>query len=127
MLVGGTYGLFAGSLFDIYDADESETALGQISDSVKPGHPALLACDRRADAGRRGRRDDRPRRDRAPPLGGRGRGRRSPRPRCRAQGQVEARKELDRSRRDRNKAAVDAKLDAMKAKLHHGQPAGSAS
>jgi hypothetical protein len=28
MLVGGTYGLFVGSLFDVYDAGATETALG---------------------------------------------------------------------------------------------------
>ena len=34
---------------------------------------------------------------------------------------LEARKELDRARRERDKTAVNAKLDALKAKLHHGQ------
>jgi hypothetical protein len=33
----------------------------------------------------------------------------------------EARKELMRGRREHNKAAVDAKLEELKAKLHHGQ------
>jgi hypothetical protein len=38
----------------------------------------------------------------------------------------EARKELDRARRERNKATVDAKLDELKGKLHHGQHSESA-
>ena len=39
----------------------------------------------------------------------------------------EARKELNRASRERDKATVDAKLDELKAKLHHEQPAGNAS
>ena len=43
MLLGGSYGLFVGSLFDLDDVDETESALSAISSSVKPGHTALLA------------------------------------------------------------------------------------
>jgi hypothetical protein len=39
----------------------------------------------------------------------------------------EARKELNRAHRERDRAAVDAKLEDLKAKLHHGQPTGSAA
>jgi uncharacterized membrane protein len=43
MLVGGSYGLLVGSLFDVGEAEESESVLGQISASVKPGRTVLLA------------------------------------------------------------------------------------
>jgi hypothetical protein len=38
----------------------------------------------------------------------------------------EARKELHRARRDRDKAAVNAKVEELKGKLNHGQQAETA-
>ena len=127
MLVGGSYGLFAGSLFDVYDATEADTALGAIAETVKPGHPALLAVvdEQTTDVVDAAMTD----------LGGSI----VRRPVVEVEAEVaaaedaertakrEARKELNRAHRERDKAAVNAKLDAMKAKLHHQQPAGSAS
>jgi uncharacterized membrane protein len=127
MLVGGTYGLFAGSLFDVYDATEADTALGAIAETVKPGHPALLAVvdEQTTDVLDAAMTD----------LGGSI----VRRPVVEVEAEVaaaedaerkakwEARKELNRANRERDKAAVNAKLDAMKAKLHNQQPAGSAS
>src|SRR3954470_5422124 len=43
VLLGGTYGLLVGSVFDLGEAEESESVLGQIAASVRPGHTALLA------------------------------------------------------------------------------------
>ena len=43
VLIGGSYGLLVGSMFDLGAADETESVLGQISASVKPGRTALLA------------------------------------------------------------------------------------
>ena len=43
VLVGGTYGLMVGSLFDLGEADETESVLSQIATSVRPGRTALLA------------------------------------------------------------------------------------
>jgi uncharacterized membrane protein len=43
MLIGGASGLFVGSLFDIQDIDETESALSEISRSVRVGRPTLLA------------------------------------------------------------------------------------
>jgi hypothetical protein len=43
MLIGGGSGLFVGSLFDIQDIDETESALSAISSSVGVGHPTVLA------------------------------------------------------------------------------------
>jgi uncharacterized membrane protein len=43
VLIGGSTGLLVGSLFDLDDAEQIETALGQISQSVEPDHTAVLA------------------------------------------------------------------------------------
>ncbi len=43
VLVGSTYGLLAGSLIDLGEAEQSESALAQMSASVKPGHTAIVA------------------------------------------------------------------------------------
>ena len=43
VLLGGTYGLMVGSLFDLEQAEDTESVLSQISTSVRPGHTALLA------------------------------------------------------------------------------------
>jgi uncharacterized membrane protein len=128
VLVGGTYGLFVGSLFDISDADAADSALGSISSSVKVGHTALLAVvdepnPEIVDAA-------------MSDLGGTV----ARRPMAEVDAEIaaaedaerkakrEARKELNRSRRERNQAAVDAKVEELKGKLHHGrqtEPAGA--
>ncbi|MDA0162644.1 DUF1269 domain-containing protein [Solirubrobacter ginsenosidimutans] len=43
VLIGGTYGLLVGSLFDLDEAERTESALSEISTSVRPRHTALLA------------------------------------------------------------------------------------
>jgi len=43
VLLGGATGLLIGSLFDVEDSDETESALGDIARSVRPGHTALIA------------------------------------------------------------------------------------
>jgi uncharacterized membrane protein len=43
ILLGGATGLLIGSLYDLEQSDETESALGDISRSVRPGHTALLA------------------------------------------------------------------------------------
>jgi uncharacterized membrane protein len=121
VLVGGTYGLFVGSLFDIYDADEADTALGEISGSVEVGHTALLAVvDEQSPEVVDSAMSD---------LGGTV-VRRSvavveaeiaAAEDAERKAKREARKELNRARRERSKATVDAKLDELKSKLHHGQ------
>jgi uncharacterized membrane protein len=121
VLVGGTYGLFVGSLFDISDADAADSALGSISSSVKVGHTALLAVvDEPSTEIVDAAMSD---------LGGTV----ARRPMAEVEAEIaaaedaerkaklEARKELHRARRDRDKAAVNAKVDELKGKLHHGQ------
>jgi uncharacterized membrane protein len=43
VLLGGATGLLIGSLFDMDDADETESVLGEVSRSVRVGHDAVLA------------------------------------------------------------------------------------
>jgi len=43
VLLGGAVGLLAGSLYDLDESDATESALGDISRSVRPGRTALLA------------------------------------------------------------------------------------
>ena len=115
VLVGGTYGLFVGSLFDIYDADAADSALGAISSSAKVGHAALLAVvdepsteivdAAMSDVGgtiARGPLAD----VEAEIAAAEDAERKAKR---------EARKELHRAHRDRDKAAVNAKVEELKA------------
>lgn len=121
VLLGGTYGLVVGSLFDVYDAGEADSALGEISGSVKPGNTALLAVvDEQSPEVVDAVMSD---------LGGTVTRRSvaaveaelAAAEDAERKAEREARKELNRARRERDKAAVNAKLDALKAKLHHGQ------
>jgi uncharacterized membrane protein len=126
VLVGGTYGLFVGSLFDIYDADAADSALGAISSSVKVGHSALLAVvdepspeivdAAMSDVG--GTIARRPLADVEAEI--------AAAEDAEHKAKREARKELNRARRDRDKAAVNAKVEELKGKLHHGQHAETA-
>jgi uncharacterized membrane protein len=43
ILIGGYTGLLVGSLFDMDETDHTESALGDVARSVRPGHPALIA------------------------------------------------------------------------------------
>ncbi|HSO98479.1 MAG TPA: hypothetical protein VLP43_05975 [Solirubrobacteraceae bacterium] len=43
MLIGGMSGVFIGSVFDMRDLDDTESALSAISRSASVGHPTLLA------------------------------------------------------------------------------------
>jgi|tagenome__1003787_1003787.scaffolds.fasta_scaffold20856756_2 uncharacterized membrane protein len=127
MLLGGSYGLLAGSLFDLYDADETGSALSAISSSVKPGRTALLAVveEQSVEVVDTAMTD----------LGGTVLRRAvadveaeiAAAEEAESTAKQEARKELNRAHRERDKAAVDAKLEDLKAKLHHGQPTGPAT
>jgi uncharacterized membrane protein len=43
ILLGGATGLFLGSLYDLEDADTTDSALSQVSKTVRVGHTSLLA------------------------------------------------------------------------------------
>jgi uncharacterized membrane protein len=136
VLIGGSYGLFVGSLFDLGELTEADSALGEISSTIKTGHTALLAVvDEQspevvdaamAQAG--GTVARRRLADVEAEIAAAEDAERT--------AKREARKELMRGRRDRDKAAIEAKVNELKAKLHHesqrpaeadGTPAGAAS
>jgi uncharacterized membrane protein len=121
MLIGAASGVFVGSLFDIHDIDETESALGGISSSVRVGHPTLLAVVEEqspevVDAamtelgGTVVRRsvDDVEAELAAVESAAR-------------KAKWDATKELVRARREHDKAAVHKKLDELKAKLHRNR------
>ena len=43
VLIGGATGLLIGSLYDIDDAEETESVLAEISSAIRPGHTVVLA------------------------------------------------------------------------------------
>jgi uncharacterized membrane protein len=118
VLIGGSYGLLVGSLFDAYDMDEADSALGQISSSARLDHTALLATVEEqspevvdvamAELGgtvvRRSVADVEAEIAAAEDA--------------ERKAKQEARKELMRGRHEHNKAAVHAKVEELKGKLH---------
>jgi uncharacterized membrane protein len=121
MLIGGTGGLMIGSLFDIYDMEETESALGAISSTVRIGTPTLVAVIGEqspevvdvAMSGLGGTVVRRPVADVEAEIAAAEEAERK--------AKREARKELIRGRHDHDKAAVKAKLDELKGKLHGDQ------
>lgn len=121
VLIGGATGLMVGSLLDLADSEETDSALGAISSSVPAGRTALLAVviepgPEVVDAA-------------MSEIGGTV----LRRPVTEVEAEIavaeqaernakrEARKELLRSRHEHDKAAVSAKLEELKAKVHRGQ------
>ncbi len=126
VLIGGTYGLLVGSLFDLDEAERTESALSEISTSVRPGHTALLAqvTERSADvadtamARLGGTVLRRPVADVEAEIAAAQKAQRD--------AQRAATKELARGRVERSEDQVRAKLDELKAKLPHREPAAGA-
>jgi uncharacterized membrane protein len=121
VLVGGTYGLFVGSLFDLSDMTEADSALAQISGSVRLGHTALLAVvDERSpevvDAAMAAVGGTVARRSVADVEAEIAAAESAER-----KAKAEARKELIRERHERDSASVQAKLQELKTKLHGRQ------
>lgn len=128
VLIGGTYGLLVGSLFDLDEATESESVLGQIAASVRPGHTALLAevaeqspeVVDTAMAGLSGTVMRRPVADVEAEI--------AAAETAEAEAKREATKELLRGRREHSKEQAHAKVEQLKAKLpRRDKAAGSAS
>jgi len=123
MLIGSASGLMLGSLFDLSDMDETESALGAISSSVEVGRTSLLAVVTEQspeviDAAMTelgGTVLRRPVADVEAELAAAQDAERK--------AKWEARKELARSHHEHDKAAVNAKLDELKTKLSGGQKA----
>jgi uncharacterized membrane protein len=127
VLIGGTYGLMVGSLFDLGEADESESVLTQISGSVRPGHTALLAqiteqstevvnaaMTRLGGAVLR-----RPVQEVEAEI--------AAAEKAQDKAEREATKELLRGKREHSKEQAHAKVEQLKAKLPHRKEASAAS
>jgi uncharacterized membrane protein len=128
ILVGGATGVLVGSLFDVHDADDSESALSDVSKAVQVGRTALLA-----DLDEQGTEVI----DNAmSELGGEVLRRSA----CDVEAEVaaaekaqrkakwEARKELAKGRHEKHMQEIRAKIEELKAKLHrHKKPAPTAA
>jgi uncharacterized membrane protein len=117
VLVGGTYGLFVGSLLDLDDIGEADSALAAISTSVGLGHTGLLAVvDEQSpevvDTAMAALGGTVVRRSVAEVEAEIAAAEKAER-----HAKHEARKELIRGRRERDEAAVDAKVAELKVKL----------
>lgn len=127
VLIGGATGLLYGSLFDIADADDTESVLTDVAKSVRVGHYTLLAqvseqnpeiVDAAMD-GVGGTVVRRPTADVEAEIASAEEAQREAR--------QEARRKL-REERHQNQEKVQAKIAELKGKLHNErQPAGKAS
>jgi uncharacterized membrane protein len=127
VLLAGATGLLIGSLYDLEDADETESVLEEISRAVRPGHTALLAqvSEQSPDVV-----------DAAVERLG-GTVLRRPLEAVEAEiaaaeeaqraAKEAARKHLKEQRRAQTKERIQAKLAELKAKLHIGPPVGASS
>jgi len=125
VLIGGSTGLLVGSLFDLDEADQVETTLGELSKSVAPDATAVLAVVTEpspeiVDAAMAALGGDVLRRSvdeveaEVAAI-----------EEAERKAAFEAERELVRSRRDRDRDAAHAKVEALKAKLgrHDGTSA----
>jgi uncharacterized membrane protein len=125
VLIGGSTGLLVGSLFDLDEADQVETSLGELSKSVAPDATAVLAVVTEpspeiVDAAMAALGGDVLRRSvdeveaEVAAI-----------EEAERKAAFEAERELVRSRRDRDRDAAHAKVEALKAKLgrHDGTSA----
>ena len=127
VLIGGATGLMVGSLFDLADYDESDSALGAISSSVQAGHTALLAVlvegsPEVVDAAMSevaGTVLRRPVADVEAEIAAAEEAQRK--------AKREARKELLRTRHEHDTATINAKIEELKTKVHHGHGASAVS
>ena len=118
MLLGGTYGALVGSLFDIDDAETTESVLGEISKQVQPTRTGVLAQVTEqspevidtAMARLGGKVMRRPVADVEQEIAAAEEAQRT--------AQREARKELQTARLEKSKADAHAKVEELKSKLH---------
>ena len=119
VLIGGSTGLLVGSLFDLDRADETETALGQLSKSVEAERTAVLAVVTEPSPGVIDaamadfdgtvlRRSVDEVEAEAAAI-----------EKAERKAALEAERELIRSRRDEDREAAHAKVQALKGKLGH--------
>lgn len=127
VLIGGATGLMVGSLYDLADYEESDSALGAISSSVEPGRTALLAVvveqsPEVVDAAMSGVGGTVLRRGVAEVEAEIAVAEEAER-----KAKREARKELLRSRHEHDKTATHAKIEELKAKVHHGRASAASA
>ena len=128
VLLGGATGVLVGSLFDAHDDDDTESALSDVSRSVRVGRTALLA-----DVSEQGTEViDHAMRD----LGGEVLRRTvedveaevAATEKAQRNAKREARKQLLQARHDKHKDEIHAKIEELKAKLHlHKKASATAS
>jgi len=126
VLIGAATGVLVGSLFDEDDEDATDSALADISKSVRVGSPSLLAdvietSPVAIDAAMANLGGTVLRR-----AGGDVRAEIAATEEAQREAKKEARKELRDARKKKQKDEIDAKLEALKAKLgRHKEPAAS--
>jgi uncharacterized membrane protein len=126
VLLGGYTGLVLGSVVDLGEADDTESALSDVARSVRPGHPALIAVATEqspevVDAAMTSLGGTVARRSLDVVLAEIAAAEDAQRA-----AEKEARKKLREEREDKAKADVNAKIEELKAKVHR-QPAGAGS
>jgi uncharacterized membrane protein len=126
ILIGGYTGLLVGSLFDMDETDHTESALSEIARSVRPGRPALIAAATEQspevlDAAMKTLDGTIVRRNLDEVLAEIAAAEDAQRA-----AEREARKQLHEKREAKAKEDVHAKIEELKAKVHH-QPAGAGS
>jgi uncharacterized membrane protein len=125
VLIGGATGVLVGSLFDMDDADETDSVLGEISQAVRVGHTEVLAelTEQSTEVV-----------DTAMSQLGGSVLRRSvadveaeiaAAEQAQQEAKRKARKELHQARHAKHEEDVQAKVEALKAKLHHKKPAAA--
>jgi uncharacterized membrane protein len=125
-LIGGSYGLLVGSLFDLDDAEKTESVLGDIAKQVHPTRTALLAQVTEespevidtAMARLGGEVMRRPVVDVEEEI--------AVAEEAQRKAKHEARKELQKARLEKNKEDAHAKVEALKSKLHRTSAGASA-
>jgi uncharacterized membrane protein len=126
VLLGGYTGLVLGSVVDLGEADDTESALSDVARSVRPGHPALIAVATEqspevVDTAMTSLGGSVARRSLDVVLAEIAAAEDAQRA-----AEKEARKKLREEREAKAKADVNAKIEELKAKVHR-QPAGAGS
>jgi uncharacterized membrane protein len=126
ILIGGYSGVLIGSLFDMGEADDTESALADVARSVRPGRPALIAVATEQspevfDTAMSSLGGTVVRRSLDVVLAEIAAAEDAQRAADR-----EARKKLREEREAKAKGDVQAKIEELKAKVHH-EPAGAGS
>jgi len=126
VLLGGATGLLIGSLFDVQDAEEAESVLSAMSRSVRVGQPALLAEVNEQSGevidtamSRLGGTVERHGLDEV-------KAEIAAAEDAQRAAAKEARKQLREERHTQMTDAIRTKIEDLKAKLHRGEPVGTA-